>query len=393
MYTHSQTVFNQIFSLIRTPFNSVVGQLWYMGRKFDYESLLKVLLFAQTTWKESLRDIETWLQANESKLYHTWLESFARSTVSYWNNKDNNNLFEKLFYKTYDSYNETTGKKWDSLWISCVAMDSSLISLSLWMFDWAKYRTRKWWIRIHIWIDIDQYLPKFCVITDWKKWDNKIAKKIVEEWKIKKWEMIVFDRYYVDFSLRKLIDDRESYFVTRTKINTDFTEVEKYIHIWEWIISDSKIRLCWNKGKEKYQKYLRVVRFYHKEDGREYEYITNNFSLSASKIADIYKNRWQIETFFRRIKQNLKIKTFFWTSENAVKNQIRIALIYFILLRYLTDSVKLWKKQILKFVRLISDKIFDRMVLSELYAICRSQKHCCITNVNVNSPPWWLFNF
>ncbi len=235
-------------------------------------------------------------------------------------------------------------------------------------------------------------MPKFCVITDWKKWDNKIAKKIVKEWKLNKWEMIVFDRYYVDFDLRKMINDRESYFVTRTKKNTKFNSIKFYDKKWEWITYDAKVELTGKLWSEKYKKNLRVVRFYHKEDKREYEYITNNFNLTASQIADIYKNRRQIETFFRRIKQNLKIKTFFWTSENAVKNQIWIALIYYVLLKYLTDSVKLWKKQVLKFIRIISEKIFERIVLSELYAICKSKRHCCMTNTKSKPPPNSLFS-
>jgi len=388
-YTHSQTVFNQIFSIIKVPFNMIFGQLENTGRNFDLESLFKILLFAQVTWRESLRDIETWLQTNENKLYHTWLKSFARSTVSYWNNKDNNWLFEKVFYKMYELYNSTIWKHWDSLWISCVAMDSSLISLSLSMFDRAKYRTAKWWVRIHVWLDISQYLPRFCVITEWKKWDNKIARQIVDEWRIKKWEMIVFDRYYVDFDLWNKINDNDSFFITRTKTNTLYNIIENYDTNWDWITLDAKIELSSNTWKNKYQKYLRIVRFYNKEDWKIYEYITNNFELSAIQIANIYKNRWQIETFFRWIKQNLKIKTFLGTSENAVKNQIRIALIYFVILKYLTDTVNLWKKQILKFIRVLSDKIFERIVLTEIYAICKSKKHCCMTNnVSVDKPPW-----
>lgn len=392
MYKYKQTIFNQIFSLVKKPFSGVIGQLNKSGRKFNFESLFKILLFAQTTWKESLREIETSLQANEWKLYHMGIESFARSTISYWNNKDNDNVFEKVFYKIYEMYNSVTWNSWNSLWIECVALDSSLISLSLWLFDRAKYRTAKWWVRIHIWIDIDKYLPKFCIITDWKKADNKVAKNIIEQWKLNKWEMIVFDRYYVDFELWKMIDNQSSFFVSRTKKNTDFVPVDFYEIKWKNITYDAKVELFWKTGKNKYSKELRVVRFYHEWDKREYEYITNNFELSASQIADVYKNRRQIETFFRRIKQNLKIKTYLWTSENAVKNQIRIALIYFVLLRYLTDSIKLWKKQLLKFVRIIWEKILEWIMISELYIICKSKKHCCISNIDPIPPPWSLFD-
>jgi IS4 transposase len=126
------------------------------------------------------------------------------------------------------------------------------------------------------------------------------------------------------------------------------------------------------------------VRFYHEKDDREYEYITNNFNLSAGQITEIYKNRRQIETFFKRMKQNLVIKSFLGASENAVKNQIWIAMIYYLLVRYLAESAKISKKQLLKFTRLISEKCLSSIVITELYVMCRSKRSMCLSQ---NSPP------
>ena len=378
IHTYQPTIFNQLFTLIKHQSESIIGQLDNTWRVFDYESLLKVLLFAQITWKESLRAIETWLQADEGKHYHMNLKSIARSTISYWNNKVDSSIYEKLFYMIQSQYKWVFWKTVD-LWITCVAMDSTLISLVLSMYDWAKYRTTKWWIRLHIGLDISECLPRFCLITDGKKWDNIVAKQAIQENKLHKWEMIVFDRYYVDFKLWKMIDEKWSFFVTRTKKNTDYVATEKYEHKGLWITYDAKVDLCWIGVEKKYDKALRVVRFYDIEGQKEYEYITNNFNLSAEQIANIYKHRRSIETFFRRIKQNLKIKSFLWTSENAVKNQIWIALIYFLLLRYLIESIKLWKAQALKLCRLIAQKCMERIVITELYTICKSKTSRCLT--------------
>ncbi len=388
-FIHKATIFNQLFWLIREHFRPLVGQLDDTWRVFNQESLLKILLFAQITWKESLREIETWLQANEAKLYHLWLDSIARSTISYWNNKVNPDLYEQLFYCLYKQFKSSISKEID-LWITCIAMDSSLISLALSLFDRAKYRTTKWWVRIHVWLDVAECLPRFCVITDGKKWDNKIAKQIVSENRLYKWEMIIFDRYYVDFRLRKMIQDKEAFFVTRTKTNTNYVATEYFEKKWIGITYDARVELYWIDAQKKYPWELRVVRYYHKEDDREYEYITNNFDLDAEQIANIYKHRWSIETFFRWIKQNLKIKSFFGTSENAVKNQIRVAMIYYLLLRYLIESVKLWAKQALKLMRLISEKCLQWLWISELYVICKSKTSRCLW---ITSPPGiWLFS-
>lgn len=345
----------------------------------DCTQFTKILLYAQVTWKDTLREIETWLQANSSKVYHMGIKTYARSTIAYWNNKTDSTMLEQLFYSVVGRYKHLCIWMNSPLGIPTVALDSSLISLALSQYDRALHRTTKWWIRLHVGIDIVDCIPRFAVLKEAKQADNVVAHNIIEAWHLRKWEMMVFDRYYVDYALRKKIDDSWSFFVSRSKTNTDYTVFESN-HVYEpWIIQDASIELTGLKWVKEYAKLLRVVRYYHAEDDEIYTYITNNFELPASTIAKIYKYRWKIEEFFRWIKQNLKIKSFLWTSKNAVMNQIRVAMIYYILLHYLRSVARLGKQQILKMSRILKEKCMDIIPISEIFALCRSKTHWCLS--------------
>lgn len=347
----------------------------------DCTQLAKILLYSQITGKNSLRDIEVWLQANANELYHMGIKTYARSTVSYWNNKTDSVCFEKLFYAIIQHYKSACFAVNDPLWIPVVAMDSSVISLALKPFNWATHRTTKWWIKLHVWIDIVDCIPRFVALKEAKIWDNLIAHQIIENNQLKKWEMIVFDRYYIDYNLWEKIDNQQSFFVSRTKTNTDYTIYEDHNVFEEWVIQDATVELTGKKWVEEYWKLLRVVKFYHKEDDKIYTFMTNNHDIPAKTICDIYRNRRKIEEFFRWIKQNLKIKSFLGTAENAVKNQIRIALIYYVLLQYLRSVAKLGKKQLLKMSRFISEKCLSKIGISELFAMCRSKTNQCLSQI------------
>ena len=295
-----------------------------------------------------------------------WIKSTARSTIAYWNNKVDSEVYEKTFYKMLTHYKSVFVWKKSNLWIKTIALDWSIISVALSSFDWAHYRTKKWGIRLHTAIDVETYLPRFMTVTDAKEWENIIASKMIRWWYLKSWEMIVFDRYYLDFKLWNLIDSQKSSFVTRTKNNTDYTIIKRKKTIDTWITADFVIYLTGEKWMKIYNKPLRVVRYYDKSSNREFEYITNNFNLKASQIADIYKNRRKVEEFFRWIKQNLKIKSFLWTSQNAVKNQIRIAMIYYLILQYLRKVATLGRNQVLKLTRIIHSKCLVGIGISEV---------------------------
>lgn len=365
----------------------LVGQLNKYSKRFDYNSLLKILLYAQISWKDSIRDIETSLSAHHNKLYHLWFNSIARSTISYWNNKVSDSLLEDLFYKIYEKYNSQYIMKNKTMPINCVALDSTLVSLALSTHDRAKHRTTKWWIRVHVWLEVQDCIPRFLIIRNANIGDNVVARELIKNWKLYKWECIVFDRYYVDFDLWNMIDEQESYFVTRTKTNTDYI-ITQYNEVYEKdIVLDWVIELFWDQWKKKYQKKLRIVRFYDEVNDREFEYITNNMGLSALQIADIYKNRRRIEEFFKRVKQNLKIKSFLGSSEKAIKNQIRVAMIYYLLTHYLAYSAKIDKQKILKLIRTIREKCLYNISMVDIFAMLHQRPK----TMNIQAPPWSLF--
>jgi Transposase DDE domain/Domain of unknown function (DUF4372) len=371
MSTHQPTVCNQIFWLVRDHLTPFIGQLNKYSKKMNCTSLFKILLYSQISGKVSLRDIETSLECHQNKLYHLWVGTKSHSTISYWNRRSNDNAYEKMFYAVLKKYKEKCIVK--NIWFDMpvVAMDSTLISLSLWLHDWAKHRRSKGWIRVHVWLELDRCIPRFALIKNGNVADNKVCHEIIKSWEIRAWECIVFDRYYVDFKLWKAIDDNKSYFVTRTKSTTDYMVWEEYAVTETGITKDAECRLMWEAWRKFYKKPLRIVRYYHKKDEREYEYITNNFEYSAGKIAEIYENRWRIEEFFRWIKQNLKIKSFLWTNEQAVQNQIRVAMIYYVIMHYLSESGKLGKTQILKFMRIVKEKCMEWIWIPEIYRLVR----------------------
>jgi hypothetical protein len=391
MSTYQPSVFNQIFRLIQNHITPLVGQLNKYAKTMNVQSLLKVLLFSQITWKDSLREIETAFECNITKLYHMWIKTKARSTIAYWNNKVDASVFEQLFYTLLSRYKSCFANTGDSIWIPTVILDSTLISLALHQFSRAKHRTTKWGIRVHVWLELQDCIPRFILIKNAKKVDNIVAKQLVSDEKIKAWEIIIFDRYYVDFNLRSMIDERKAFFTTRTKTNTDYVVIQEHNIHEAWVIKDATIELLWHQWRKKYCKPLRIVRFYDSEQQRDFEFITNNFDLSAWTIAQSYKYRWRIEEFFRWIKQNLKIKSFLWTSENAVKNQIRVAMIYYLIMQYLRYTAKLWKNQILKLIRIIREKCLFSIGLSEIFVLCKSKSSLSLSS-NI-WPPWSLFDF
>ncbi len=333
--------------------------------------LLFLLLYAQATKKTSLRDIETCLEWHRNVLYHSGFQSIKRSTLSYWNNyKVPSIIFETLFYDLLSDLKNKDCEKKFNFPNKLYSLDSTTIPLALAIFDRAKFRKRKWAIKLHTLLENESFLPELIVFSDGKLTDNKAAFWMFD--KLDKWSIVVFDRYYVDFKLRKHIDEKEIFFVMRTKTNTSYCPIED-LEKWEKnILYDKKVELL--NSSSKYEKQLRIVRFYHKKDDRIYEYITNNFELTATQIAFIYKSRREIETFFRWIKQNLKIKTFLWTSENAVRNQVWIAMIYYLVMYFIAYQAKISKSWMLKLTRLLWEFCMSKRSIIELLRVENKSK-------------------
>lgn len=232
-------------------------------------------------------------------------------------------------------------------------LDASVISLSLSLYDWAKFRTAKGAVKMHMLLDYDGCLPTFVDLTNGKVHEIQIARKM----NFQQNSILVFDMGYYDFSWWRNLDSMNIHFVTRAKDNLNYEMVEDYDISGEKdknVLQDSNIRVKTPKSSNDYPKNLRIVRYWVEENQQELVFLTNNFYWTASTVASIYQQRWFIESFFRMIKQNLKIKSFVGTSENAVQTQIWTALITILLLTFLKvrAQYKWHMSNLITFIRL-----------------------------------------
>ncbi len=335
----SCSMFSQILKLIpRTDFERMVKETGaeYRSKGLSSWSQFVGMLFCQLGRAHSLREIEGGLKSCEGKLAHLGIEAPARSSLSYANGRRPWELFEKVFYGLFETVAaKAVGKKKFRFKNKLVSIDSTVIDLCLSMYDWAKFRTTKGAIKLHLVLDHDGYLPCFGIITDGKVADVKAAHQM----HFAPDTIVVDDRGYNDYRLFAKWTEAGVYFVTRMKDNTLFEVVEEHaVPQNRNILKDQTIRLTGTGAQEKCPHLLRRVEAVREDTGGILVFITNHHGLGASTIAAIYKDRWQIELFFKAIKQNLKIKTFVGTSANAVKTQIWTALISMLLLRYLQLS-------------------------------------------------------
>jgi len=332
-------MFSQILKLIpRTDFERMVKETGaeYRSKGLSSWSQFVGMLFCQLGRAHSLREIEGGLKSCEGKLAHLGIEAPARSSLSYANGHRPWELFEKVFYGLFETVAaKAVGKKKFRFKNKLVSIDSTVIDLCLSMYDWAKFRTTKGAVKLHLVLDHDGYLPCFGIITDGKVADVKAAHQM----RFAPDTIVVDDRGYNDYRLFARWTGAGVYFVTRMKDNTLFEVTEEHpVPQNRNIVKDQTIRLTGTGAQEKCPHLLRRVEAIREDTGGTLVFITNHPGLGASTIAAIYKDRWQIELFFKAIKQNLKIKTFVGTSPNAVKTQIWTALISMLLLRYLQLS-------------------------------------------------------
>ena len=335
----SCSMFSQILKLIpRADFARLVKETKAEHRSKGVSSWSQfvAMLFCQLGRAHSLREIEGGLKSCEGKLSHLGIEAPVRSSLSYANSHRPAELFEKVFYALFDIVSsKALGKKKFRFKNKLVSLDSTVIDLCLSMYDWAKYQRTKGAVKLHLVLDHDGYLPCFGLITDGRVADVKAA------WQIDfaPGTIVVDDRGYNDYRLFADWTKSGVYFVTRMKDNALFEVVEEREPPQNRnILKDQIIRLTGTGAQEKCPHLLRRVEAIREDTGDVLVFLTNHLGLGASTIAAIYKDRWQIELFFKAIKQNLKIKTFVGTSANAVKTQIWTALIAMLLLRYLQMS-------------------------------------------------------
>ena len=339
------TLFSQIIrSIDRNIFNKLVKEKQTdKGCKgFDSWTHLISMLFCHFAKSTSVRDISNGLRSATGNLNHLGIHRApSKSSISYQNKRRDADLFKDLYYSLLSSLGQQASLKRVKLKIKVPVylLDATVVSLCLSVFDWASFRTKKGAVKMHTLLDYDGKLPVYVNITEGSVGDNKGAYDIPLE----KGSVIVADRYYNDFPMLNVWDSKGVFFVIRHKNNLAFTplkERELPQQAAQHVLKDEEIELANIQSKTKYPKKLRRVVVWDEENQQTIELITNNFSWAAQTIGELYKSRWEIEVFFRDIKQLLHIKTFIGTSKNAVMIQIWTALITILLLKVMKASAK-----------------------------------------------------
>jgi len=353
---HCSTLMGQLLQLIpRHVFDHLVETYAWQGpdpRKFNYWSHLVTMLFGQWSARKSLRDVVFSINRQARKLYHLGLSKVRRSTLADANKLRPAVIFEKTYYKLYERLSaelEPQPKKAPPIKI----IDATTIDLCAAVFPWAKFRTRKGAIKLHT--VLTGLLPQCVLVTDGKTHDRQA----VQDLSFQPGDLLIFDRAYLDYAWLYRLHRNGVWFVTRLKSNSCY-EVIKEQAASGPILADQVIRLSSPQGRDSYPETLRLVHYRDPETGKEYVFLTNRLDLSALEVAELYRRRWQIELFFKWIKQNLKIKAFYGTSKNAVLIQIWTALIAYLLLVWVKFKTKAgWG--LLELSRLAQTMLLERM--------------------------------
>jgi hypothetical protein len=329
-------MFSQILKLVpRIEFERMVKRTRAerAAKGFSSWSQFVAMLFCQLGRAHSLREIEGGLKSCEGKLAHLGIEAPARASLAYANAHRPWQLFEQVFYGLYEKVaGSVRAPRKFRFKHKLVSLDSTVIDLCLSLYDWARFRRTKGAVKLHLVLDHDGYLPCFGLITEGSVHDVKVAQQM----HFAPGTVVVDDRGYNDYRLFAKWTEAGVFFVTRMKDNAAFKVVEERpVPHHRNILRDQTVRLSGLGAQDRCPHLLRRIEAVREDTGETLVFLTNHHQLGASTVAAIYKERWQVELFFKALKQNLKIKTFVGTTANAVKTQIWSALISMLLLRYL----------------------------------------------------------
>jgi len=363
-------VFAQFLNLLpRFEFQRLVNKYKgdYRTRKFKCWNRLACMMVAQIRQENSLRDIDLFFNAHSDKLYHAGIKQCPKSTLADANERRNHLIYEE-FAKSLMRRARTIYSQTDlaiDVDNAVYALDASTIDLTLSLFPWAEFRKTKGAIKLHAMIDLRGNIPTFPVITDGKVHDVKAAPFVP----IEPNGIYVVDRGYVDFSWLWSIDQARAFFVTRMKTTIKWSRVISHpVDKSLGLRCDQEILLTTARLKGLYPKRLRRISFRDTEQDRILVFLTNNFTLPADVIAALYKARWEIELFFKWIKQNLRVKTFYGTSPNAVKTQIWISMIVYLLLAIIKERYKL-EPSLSKLLHFLEINLFEQKKLTDIFQI------------------------
>ena len=328
--SHHNTLFSQMLPLIpRHVFQKLehrhkVGRA---SRKFGFKEQFTAMAFIQLAARRSMRDGLRCLAAAGNRLYHWGLKNVARSTFADANNSRPVGFFHDLFAEMYGLCATKTPKHKFRFKSKLFSLDATTIKLCLSLFPWASFRQAKGGVKMHTLLDHDGHIPAFVTVTDAKTHESRMAQSL----ELPKASIVVFDKAYISYPWFRALEEKAIFFVTRLKRNAVYKLLERRpVRRGTGVTSDHIIEVV-SRGKGLR---LRRIGYRDQKTGKHYEFLTNNFRLSPKTIADIYKDRWQIELFFKEIKQNLRIKTFVGNSENAVLIQVYTALTVYLLLAY-----------------------------------------------------------
>ena len=381
-------VFAQLTQFLdRGKFNRIVAKCQgdrYI-KSFSCWNQLLVMMFGQLSNREGLRDLIVALEAHWRKLYHLGMgKSVTRSNLSKANELRDYRIFEDFAYHLVAEARSKSTEKIFGFDGQVYAFDSTTIDLCLEVFEWAKFRKHKGGIKIHTLYDIEAQVPAFFHITTASINDIKALPEIPYE----KGAYYIFDRGYNDFSNLFKTEQIEATFVVRAKKNLKFKQTSWKRRLPKNVLSDSAIEFAVYKSSKDYPIPLRRVVYYDEEQGRTFVFLTNNFVLPAPMIAELYHNRWSIELFFKWLKQHLKIKKFWGTSENAVRIQIYCAIITYCLVVIVKHDMKL-ERSVYEILQIVGISLTDKTNLRDLFDKSN------INNVNerFGSSEPSLFNF
>jgi hypothetical protein len=363
-----KTVFAQLFEHIpmndfRKDVRRYRGE--YKVQKFSCLDQFLCMAFAQLTFRESLRDIETCLRTVRPKLYHMGIRGgISRTSLAKAN--------ENRDWRIYADFAQVLIRTARNLYVNdpfavelehtVYALDSTTIDLCLSLFPWARFRKRKAAVKLHTLLDLRGNIPSFIKITDGKRHDVRILDELIPE----PGSYYVMDRGYLDFERLHAFSLRLAFFVTRAKTNLRFRRVDsKPVDETTGVRADQTIVLTGINTAEHYPDKLRRVRFFDVENKKKLVFLTNDFSLPPESIALLYKQRWQVELFFRWIKQHLRIKAFFGTSENAVKTQVWIAISVYVLVAIVKKRLHL-KQSLYTILQILSISDFEKEPLFQI---------------------------
>ena len=333
-------------------------------KHFTCWNQLLAMMFGQLSNRESLRDLIVAFEAHRAKQYHLGLgrKPIAKTTFASANQNRDFRIFEDFAFYMMEQARKKRVTDIFKLKGNVYAFDSTTIPLCLSVFWWAKFRKKKGGIKAHVLYDLESQVPAFFHISTASVYDSKAMKEIPYE----SGYYYVFDRGYNAFKELFKIHQHESFFVVRAKKNLQYKCCKWRRRLPKNILTDAVIEFTEYNSYRKYPERLRLVKFYDEEQDREFAFLTNAFHLTALEIANLYKNRWQIELFFKWLKQHLKIKKFWGTTENAVRIQISSAIIAYCLVAIVQHDLQL-KRSTYEVLQILSISLMDKTPLVDLF--------------------------